>query len=389
MFHLLIVPSWYPTETKPLAGSFFKEQAEALRRYGWKVSVVYPEIVTEKSVRLKEQIVVETINGVKTYRIRRTASWVNYPYIQKQLFYTGILKLYRRVLEQGEKPDFIHAHACFLGGWAGARLATKTGLPFILTEHASKVGRNQLNAYQRLTLKQTLRKAKKVIAVSPSLAETLNRYSSKSKVTVIPNMINTDYFRPSPNTKKKKFRFLSVASLKYGKGMDLLIAAFSRAFPSNNNVELFIGGDGPEKKKLIQQVKTLGVGDRVKFLGALGRKEVKREMQKAHSFVLASRFETFGVVYAEALACGLPIIATACGGPEMIVQEKNGFLVPVEDVAALSEALKKMYAQYEAFDSEEIRADCLRRFSEKAVVSRLRTVYESCLSPGMLGGDLK
>lgn len=105
--------------------------------------------------------------------------------------------------------------------------------------------------------------------------------------------------------------------------------------------------------------------------------------------MLASRFETFGVVYAEALACGLPIIATACGGPEMIVQEKNGFLVPVEDVAALSEALKKMYAQYEAFDSEEIRADCLRRFSEKAVVSRLRTVYESCLSPGMLGGDLK
>jgi glycosyltransferase involved in cell wall biosynthesis len=84
-------------------------------------------------------------------------------------------------------------------------------------------------------------------------------------------------------------------------------------------------------------------------------------------------------VYIEALASGKPVIGTRCGGPEMIINERNGFLVPIDDEQALAEAMRKMIREYDTFNSEQIREDCINRFSERSVVRQLELIYTEAL----------
>ena len=96
--------------------------------------------------------------------------------------------------------------------------------------------------------------------------------------------------------------------------------------------------------------------------------------------MLPSHIETFGVVLAEALACGLPVIATHSGGPQSIVTEADGLLVPPADVPALADALRTMREQSARYDSADIRARCRARFGEAAVVSQLAAIYADVLA---------
>ncbi|GAB7388783.1 glycosyltransferase [Bacillaceae bacterium] len=380
--HILIVPSWYPTALQPIGGIFFKEQAQALQKYGYKVTVVFPELWSVKTIGKQKSpsgISFEIEDGLNTYRYRGYNFFPRVPYAVGILYYKRLKTLYKKIVDEQGKPDLIHAHSCLWGGWAAAKLSQKENLPFVITEHSSAFARNLIKPYQKKLVSYTLLQAKKVIVVGPGLKKELAKYVvDENKIALIPNIVNVDSFYPKQRTSiLKKFRFFSLAILTQNKGMDILIQAFAKAFRHNQDVELIIGGDGEERKNLENLVRELKVENNVKLIGALSRDQVREQMQQCDAFVLASRYETFGVVFIEALACGKPIIATACGGPEMIVNEKNGLLVPVNDVEALGKALKYMVDQYEQYDPELIRRDCIEKYSEEAVVSKLNEIYFS------------
>ena len=120
----------------------------------------------------------------------------------------------------------------------------------------------------------------------------------------------------------------------------------------------------------------VGITHAVSFLGALTTDEVLDLMRQSDAFVLASRTETFGVVFIEALSQGLPVIATMCGGPQSIVTPENGILVPTENIPALTDALIEMYENRERFDHEKLRQDCLAEFSEEVIASSLIRTFE-------------
>mgnify|MGYP001217429076 FL=1 len=112
-------------------------------------------------------------------------------------------------------------------------------------------------------------------------------------------------------------------------------------------------------------------------MGALDRKEVILHMNKCDAFVLASKFETFGVVFIEALSCGKPIISTKSGGPNSIVNSKNGLLVSVNNIEELSDAMLNLYRNYSQYNSEDIRNDCYERFSEPVITKQILDLYKS------------
>jgi L-malate glycosyltransferase len=103
-------------------------------------------------------------------------------------------------------------------------------------------------------------------------------------------------------------------------------------------------------------------------------------MRNCDFFVQPSLQETFGVVYIEAMACGKPVIATNAGGPEEIVSDETGILVPPEDVEALKEAINYMLDNHANYCSEKIAAYARERFSYETVGKLLDKVYESVLS---------
>ncbi|MEH7235747.1 glycosyltransferase [Bacillus sp. JJ1562] len=381
---IVIVPSWYPTENNPLNGIFFKEQAKALQKAGHDVTVLYPEVWTTrmlKTSKAKKGISIELEDGVKTYRLRGyNLIPGRVPFATAKVFYSRLETLYKLYVEKEGKPDMLHAHSCLWAGWSAAKLSEKEGIPFVITEHSTAFLRNLIRPYEKKEITYACQKAEYVISVGPGLAQELEKYISKDKIKIIPNIVDIGMFQidESKLAQTGVFRFFSVAFLQHKKGMDILIQAFAKYF-KGKPVELVIGGNGEEREALELLAKKLNIEKQIIFLGELNRERVKEEIQKAHAFVLASRFETFGVVFIEALACGKPIVATACGGPEMIVNELNGKLVQVEDVEGLGQAMQSIQENYHTYHAEDIRKDCVSRFSEESVVTKITKLYEQVL----------
>jgi glycosyltransferase involved in cell wall biosynthesis len=163
------------------------------------------------------------------------------------------------------------------------------------------------------------------------------------------------------------------------KGVDVLLRAFVEVSRRIPEAELELGGDGPDRKKLERLSRSLELGSRVKFLGTLSRDEVRQAMWRSHILALASFYETFGVVLIEAMATGLPVVATQCGGPEETVRPESGRLVPVRDADALAGAIVEVHDHWEQFEPARIRACAEQRFGGIAIASRLKALYEKVL----------
>jgi len=178
-----------------------------------------------------------------------------------------------------------------------------------------------------------------------------------------------------------------VATLSPNKGIHDAIRAFAKARASiEHPVQLSIGGGEKTghagyRKELEQLAASLGVAEQVQFLGALSRTEVRNAMWRANTFVLSSYVETFGVVVIEAMATGLPVVATRSGGPEEIVSPNTGWLTEPGDVSGLAEALIEAYGQWDEMSARasEIRDEAVAKYGEKVVVEQLRGIYESVL----------
>lgn len=379
--HILLIPSWYPTPQQPLYGIFFKEQAVALQKFGHHVSVAYVELWSLKSAgKHDEQLGVTRVveDGVPTYRIRMYNVLPKIPNGYLMVQSMCLNRAFEQITRDFTRPDIIHAHSCLMGGYLAMKLSEKKGVPFVVTEHRTAFARGLISPQEERVVKTVMSKAAKTVVVGPGLYQSLASYG-EDKLMTIPNLVNVDDFKAEEKKTGKPFRFLSIAFLNQKKGMDILIRAFAKEFQGDKGFELAIGGDGPEKASLQALAAELGVSEQVRFLGQLNRDEVKREIANCHAFVLASRFETFGIVFAEALACGKPIIGTVCGGPEMIVNENNGYCVPKEDADLFARAMRQLVNQYDRFDPIAICQDCVDRFGDQAVVSQLTALYKTVI----------
>ena len=159
------------------------------------------------------------------------------------------------------------------------------------------------------------------------------------------------------------------------KNTDVLIKAFAKTFSDNDEVELLICGEGPERKRLTVLIENLNLESKVRLLGQQSRTELASLYESSNVFVLVSQSETFGVAYVEALASGLPVIATRSGGPLDFVNSSNGILVEVSDLDNIAKALNKMSQQWQDFDRKKISANISRKFAPKRVVEQIERIY--------------
>lgn len=374
--NILIIPSWYSTNDNPTNGSFFREQAHALKESGNNVIVAFVEVKLFSKVNNKERVEVINDNGIKTYRIIQGKAPKTGNVGTAIAFRSGIKKIYNEIIKE-EKIDVVHLHSCIWGGIGGAFMAKKLKVPFVITEHSSYYGRFKVNFIEKQIIKYTLKNADKVISVSSYLKEIISKYY-KNDITIIPNTVDCNeflYYKSDKKNSSDKFTFLSLCYLKNNKGVDILIKAFSKYF-KEENVELIVAGDGPERLNLEKLAGELGVSHKVIFKGALSRDEVKKEMSNCNVFALASRFETFGVVLIEALSSGKPVISTKNGGANDIVNDSNGILVDVNNIDQFGEKMYYMYKNYNEYDSYKIRKECIRKYSREVVTQKLLNIYD-------------
>jgi glycosyltransferase involved in cell wall biosynthesis len=127
-------------------------------------------------------------------------------------------------------------------------------------------------------------------------------------------------------------------------------------------------------------VKFLNLNDHIRFTGKLWREEVKTEIDKCHSFVLASQYETFGVVLIESLACGRPVICTDSGGPRDFVHPEHGVIVKNHEAEDLAEGMLHVMNNYNQYDQKQLIAYCKEHFNEHKIAAEIMNLYQSVLS---------
>ena len=158
----------------------------------------------------------------------------------------------------------------------------------------------------------------------------------------------------------------------------VLIKAFAEV-EKNNNCHLTIMGDGSQLNTLKGMANELGVADKITFYGRYKRNEFAEKLKESDAFVLVSRDETFGIVYVEAMAAGLPVIASRCGGPEDFVNEDNGLLVDIEDIDGLAVAMQTMIDTIGNYDRKKISQYCKEHFSAEEISKQIKEVIGGVL----------
>jgi teichuronic acid biosynthesis glycosyltransferase TuaC len=343
----------------------------------------------------------ETVAGIKVLHPRRLVipkvnSWA-WMTISVTLSYWRFLSHHLRFTDSPfHRFTHIEGHFALPDGFAAAFLGRQFGKPSIIHVRGTDVHTiPQQSALLRFLTAWALRHADAIRAVSSDLAEravklmdTEKRRNGETetvkKLWVIPNGVDLNKFRLMERQEVKrqlgldddKRYLLYVGRLVAVKGLDLLLDAFAQLVQHQREVELVLVGDGAERHVLAQRVTTLGIRDKVHFVGAQPHERIVLWMNAGDVLCLPSRKEGFGAVLIESLACGTPVVATSVGGiPEIVTDGQVGRLVhsrdPREMAACIEEVLETPW------DRQQLRDYVAERFSFEVVTRKLLEMYGS------------
>lgn len=226
-----------------------------------------------------------------------------------------------------------------------------------------------------------------MLAVSEMLANELRTEfpAQAAKIAVLPNAVPVELFRSRPLAERVENELLFVGYRKTTKGIANLLRAVALAHARRPGIALRLVGRSPDEAteaEWLALAGELGIADVVTFERAVDRAGIAAAMGRASLFVHPSPRETFGVVAVEALAAGLPVVATDSGGVSEILgpnPDEVGALVAIDDPEALAGAIVRTLERRESFDPVVLRASVERRFGASYVAERLLVVYREAL----------
>lgn len=376
---ILIIPSWYP----PDGGYFFKEHSEAIQKMGWQVDVLVNRVVgVRKLIQVGFSALRRNrISDENELRVIRS-TYLKIPGSEKlniRNWAAQTLRMYKRYANEYGTPDLILTHSVTWAGYAASLIKEYDGVPYLVVEHRSffvwstENARKMVKPYYVPFFEKAYQHCNKLVLVSGSLLPGLKTLMPwiEEKTMVIPNMIREDMFLPPTEPRRTTpFIFVWAGRLEHVKGLDLLLKAVQLLKDrSNTSFRVRLAGKGSLKTELEQMAEELGVTDQVQFLGRISREKMQKEMQEANCFVLPTRYEAFGAVLIEAMATGLPVIATRSGGPDHIVSEENGLLIDVDNTGQLVKAMEQMMQQHQKYSAELIRNRTLERYGQANVMA--------------------
>jgi glycosyltransferase involved in cell wall biosynthesis len=345
---LLIITNLYPLPWEPQRGTFNCQQFSRLTEH-FDVRVVVPVPFTDWFARKKEQLFEsDDYSGPQrwlfpyffTPKIFRNL----YPLMMK---WSLRWQLFNRIKKY--QPDYVIGSWLYPDGIVAADIANQLQVPYVLKAHGSDINVYLDNTMRGEKILQACRQARKIIVVSRALKDILlSRGIDSSQIDVLYNGVDAQLFYPELNQQSSQQsevgkRLLFIGNLKHDKGVMELLEAFATL--ADRSHRLTIVGDGVMRGAMQRFVQVQDLTERIHFAGSLPHTSLPALMRAADLLVLPSYREGVPNVILEAMASGLPVVATDVGGiPEIVEPGVSGFLVPARNVEALKEAIESALA---------------------------------------------
>jgi L-malate glycosyltransferase len=314
----------------------------------------------------------------------------NYPLFEHPPYNLALSVAIQNAVEQHDL-DLLHAHYAVphaTSAWIAKEMLGRDGFRIVTTLHGTDITLvGQDPSFQSLT-QFSIRKSDGLTAVSEFLRRETHEHFDipMSDIEVIPNFVDLERYsrgaypcHRSKLAKEGEKIITHISNFRSVKRVDDVVRIFAR-IARTMPARLLLVGDGPDRVKAHEVAEDEGVGDRVLFLGK--QNSVAELLACTDLFLLPSETEAFGLVALEAMACGVPVVATRTGGvPEVIDHGESGYLEPVGDVNAMAEAgmgLLSDPALWQRFSAAARRG--AERFSADRVVSQYEAFYTEVLA---------
>ena len=376
---ILMISRGVPTPQDPQWGCFEKDQAEALAALGHKVVVASVDSRFLWRWR-KIGITYHSINNVEYYNSYIVPGAITNIFgitANMKIKQLQLNRIYKEIIKTHGKPDVIYGQF-FFNSYIAIPLSKKTNIPLVTIEHAARFNEEKINKKSLCQSKAVYANTKANIAVSQSLKDSLAKHFGID-CHVVHNVYGKE-FHYSPSPRSSKVRFVTTGSLIHRKGFDMFAKAFALLELPKDKWTLTIIGEGEERANLQMQIDESGFSENIHLVGSKNKLEIAQMLNESDVFVLPSRNENFSVAVLEALASGLPVIASICGGIRECINEKNGILFKVDDVEGLSLCLKYMYEHHQDYDRQAIADDCKARFSSEVIAKQLTEIFEDVVA---------
>ena len=364
---VLHLAKWYPNKEEPLLGIFIQKHVQSVQEsFDNKVISIYQT---------------NTINS----NIHREINYLNST--EEVVFYhkKGLLnkiRVFYRVWKEIKnfQPNLIHAHVI---GWTSILayfLSNTNQTPFLISEHWTGYRRNEfikLNLISKILRKISAKKAKQIYVVSNFLKEDMLKCGVKGNYTTVGNVVDGIALDIGKN---KTFSFVFAGDLvQETKNVKGILEAFSEVIKHHKNIKLDIIGDGKDLKNYISLSDQLKLKNHVSFHGNQSNDYVFKTLSQSHVLIVNSHFETFSIICAEALLCGIPVISTKCGGPESFLNDETGILIDCDSNNQLIKAMRDMVTNYDKYEPEKLKS-MVHQFSMDSIGKKINQEYLRALN---------
>ncbi|UCF45056.1 MAG: glycosyltransferase family 4 protein [Candidatus Bathyarchaeota archaeon] len=305
---------------------------------------------------------------------------------------------YKTFLKSIKSSDLIHVHGHpYLSSLVAAKISKKYSKPLVLTQHNTFI-EYESSFWDHVEWlndcavgKQVLKEADRIVAVSNATGNyVLSLGADPKKMRVIHNGVDVNRFRPLRGAKdeiRKKLGIskdssvvLTVRRLVYKNGIDTLIESAKKAIKKNPRLVFVIVGKGPDFEKIKQETEQLGIEKNFRLTGFISDERLPFYYNAADFFVLPSKSgEGLPLVALEAMACGLPVIATNVGGISEVMKEDYGKLVPPDSPDSLAEAIVGFSRSELSALKKDLRAIIEQKYSWDTNVEKLVEIYEELI----------
>ena len=393
---LTVTTPWHPTAQRPFAGSFVQTTTAAVTGLFDRVELFNTEDWTGPADPAAARAVRRAYAALTTGPARRVefrprrgeagyqVTDIPVPVTPRKTYADWAEShesALRAVLPHGRfDGDVVHGHVGTYGGWLALRFA-RPDARVVVTEHASFLDRILRQPRSRALYAQVIERADAFLCVSTMLRDQLAAAFPvhTAKLHVVPNAVDIAAMPVRPEPVKALHRWIYVGNVAAGKGVPELVEAFAIAAKDEPELRLTLLGSGILIEPLRARVRELGLADRVVFHDAVPPRRVFEFLHAHDLLVHPSKSETFGMTTVEAVASGMPVLVTRCGGPQETLAGLDGvagLLIDVsDDPGVIVDGYRRLAEQADRLDPHRARAVLLERYGSAAVAARLAGIY--------------